>query len=99
MFGVNYKPQMKGRKMNFTLCRVNTILKRIGLELKTPRTDGVIPIKKVNGKVVAAIHPITRKFWVKKREKQGTNGDFKIKPQPIESWNDIMVWGQEALSY
>ena len=86
--------------MNFTLCRVNTVLKRIGLELRTPRTDGIYTIKRLSdNKVVAAIHPITRKFWVKKRSKQGTNGDFEIKSEPINTFNDLVVWGQEVLQY
>jgi len=86
--------------MNFTLCRVNTILKRVGLELKTPRTDGVYTIKRItDDKVVAAIHPITRKFWVKTRNKNGVNGDFIIKPQPVTTFNDLIVWGQQAVAY
>ena len=86
--------------MNFSLCRVNTILNQQGLELKTPRTDGIYTIRrKDDGKVVAAIHPITRKFWVKKRNKNGKNNNFEIKQQAITSFNDIIVWGQEALQY
>ena len=86
--------------MKFTLCRVNTVLKRIGLELKTPRTDGVFTIKRLSdNKVVAAIHPVTRRFWVKKRSKNGTNGDFVTLTDQIMSFNDLKYCGMEALQY
>lgn len=86
--------------MNFTLCRVNVVLKKEGLIISTPRTDGIFTIKRLSdGKVVAAIHPITRKFWVKKRNKNGVNGDFEMKNSPITTFNDLIVWGQEALIY
>ena len=86
--------------MNFTLCRVNTVLKRLGLELKPARTNGICTIKRSeDNRVVAAIHPVTRKFWIKTRSKQGKNGDFQIKPQPVMTFNDLVVWGQEALQY
>jgi hypothetical protein len=86
--------------MNFTLCRVNTVLKRVGLELKTPRTDGVYTIKRISdNKVVAAIHPITRRFWVKRNTKQGVNGDFVTLTDQIMSFNDLKYFAMEALQY
>jgi hypothetical protein len=79
---------------------VNTTLKQIGMELKSTRTDGVYTIKRISdNKVVAAIHPITRKFWVKKRSRQGKNCDFQIKPNPVNTFDDLIRWGREALEY
>jgi len=86
--------------MNFTLCRVNTVLKHVGLELKTPRTDGVYTIKRISdNKVVAAIHPITRRFWIKTRNKNGVNGDFVTLTPQIMSFNDLRYCAMEALQY
>ena len=34
--------------MNFTMCRINSILKKLGLELNTPRTDGIYTIKRIS---------------------------------------------------
>ena len=86
--------------MRFTICRVNTILKRLGLELNPARTDGVITIKRLSdNKVVAAIHPITRRFWIKDRNKNGVNGDFITFTSEIMSFNDLKFCALEALQY
>ena len=86
--------------MHFTLCRVNTVLKEKGLELKPARTDGVCTIKRIlDNKVVAAIHPVTRRFWIKLRNKMGVNGDFVTLTSEIMSFNELKYCAGEALKY
>ena len=85
--------------MHFTLCRVNTILKKLGLELKPARTDGVCTIKRIlDNKVVAAIHPITRRFWIKDvNNKKGVNTNFRTITEQIMSFNDLRYCASKAL--
>lgn len=86
--------------MKFTLCRVNIILKKLDLELKPARTDGVCTIKRIlDNKVVAAIHPVTRRFWIKMRNKVGVNGDFVTLTSEIMSFNDLTYCAEQALKY
>lgn len=76
------------------------VLKSIDLEFKTERTDGILTIRRIkDNKVVAAFNPITKNFWIKERNKKGKNGDFVIKPHPVKTFNDVITWGREALTY
>jgi len=75
-------------------------LKKFGLELKPARTDGVVPIKKIeDGKVVAAIHPITRRFWIKDSSKNGVNANYRTFTEQVMSFNDLQFCAVEALKY
>lgn len=86
--------------MHWSQCRISTVLKREGAELNPARTDGVHTIRRISdNKVVAAIHPITRRFWKKDRSKNGVNGDFITLTEQIMSFNDLKFCTREALNY
>jgi len=89
----------KKRKMSeFTITSMNKCLCNIGLEFKPARVNGVIPIK-IQGKqtVIAAIHPITRRFWKKDPSRNGTNGNYQSTTSGIRSLNELKLSCLEAI--
>lgn len=86
--------------MNFTPNKVNKVLKQNSLELNPSRTDNVNTIKRLeDNKVVAAIHFITRRFWIKDERKKGVNNNFVTLTDEVMSVNDLNYCCQEALKY
>ena len=80
--------------------KINNTLKKEGAELRTARTDGVCTIARIlDNKVIGAIHPVTRRFWIKMRNKMGVNGDFVTLTSEVMSFNELKYCVGEALKY
>lgn len=96
----NTKTLTKGMGMSeFTITSMNRCLNAIGLEFKPARVNGVLPIKKIeNRTVVAAIHPITKRFWIKNPSNNGVNGNYETLTAQIASINELKLSSQHALA-